>query len=103
CFSPSSVCYPLSLHDPLPISRVPPQLHDHVPIIVAVQSQPEHPLPLRHYPALVTRHSVERCGVPPLTGSCWSLWTRRFWLAPDRSEEHTSELQSRSDLVCRLL
>src|SRR2546428_8614690 len=29
------------------------------------------------------------------------------WIAkekiPDRSEEHTSELQSRSDLVCRLL
>src|SRR5206468_9165161 len=24
-------------------------------------------------------------------------------IAPDRSEEHTSELQSRSDLVCRLL
>src|SRR2546428_4321987 len=24
-------------------------------------------------------------------------------LAPNRSEEHTSELQSRSDLVCRLL
>src|SRR2546428_8171440 len=27
-----------------------------------------------------------------------------FWLgSPYRSEEHTSELQSRSDLVCRLL
>src|SRR5206468_5733107 len=25
------------------------------------------------------------------------------WVAQDRSEEHTSELQSRSDLVCRLL
>src|SRR2546429_5276785 len=25
------------------------------------------------------------------------------WLAPDRSEEHTSELQSRLHLVCRLL
>src|SRR5438034_6734496 len=25
------------------------------------------------------------------------------WTAPDRSEEHTSELQSHSDLVCRLL
>src|SRR2546428_5300727 len=25
------------------------------------------------------------------------------YLAPERSEEHTSELQSRSDLVCRLL
>src|SRR5206468_8042954 len=30
----------------------------------------------------------------PLTGEC---------AAPTRSEEHTSELQSRSDLVCRLL
>src|SRR2546428_5175657 len=33
--------------------------------------------------------------------ACWS------WLSPPgllrRSEEHTSELQSRSDLVCRLL
>src|SRR2546428_10160902 len=27
----------------------------------------------------------------------------RFRLAVQRSEEHTSELQSRSDLVCRLL
>src|SRR2546421_3561118 len=27
----------------------------------------------------------------------------RHWSAPGRSEEHTSELQSRSDLVCRLL
>src|SRR5207249_11262245 len=30
--------------------------------------------------------------------------TYRFWpCAKDRSEEHTSELQSRFDLVCRLL
>src|SRR5699024_11452724 len=26
-----------------------------------------------------------------------------FWMVKDRSEEHTSELQSRFDLVCRLL
>src|SRR5438034_6546652 len=26
-----------------------------------------------------------------------------FFLPPERSEEHTSELQSHSDLVCRLL
>src|SRR5450432_4720223 len=26
-----------------------------------------------------------------------------IWMASHRSEEHTSELQSRSDLVCRLL
>src|SRR2546428_9626214 len=37
----------------------------------------------------------------------WSMRRRRFvllsLLIPERSEEHTSELQSRSDLVCRLL
>src|SRR5699024_12702117 len=32
-------------------------------------------------------------------GSCWTSW----WVDPPRSEEHTSELQSRFDLVCRLL
>src|SRR5699024_11222344 len=30
-------------------------------------------------------------------------WTTSSILLPDRSEEHTSELQSRFDLVCRLL
>src|SRR2546426_429635 len=31
------------------------------------------------------------------------LWKRRFGATPDRSEEHTSELQSPCNLVCRLL
>src|SRR5438874_10061215 len=31
-------------------------------------------------------------------GSDWC-----WWFGPERSEEHTSELQSRRDLVCRLL
>src|SRR5438105_12210350 len=30
-------------------------------------------------------------------------WARSGWPIPPRSEEHTSELQSRVDLVCRLL
>src|SRR5204862_7430645 len=34
------------------------------------------------------------------TGSADALVTRTY---PERSEEHTSELQSRRDLVCRLL
>src|SRR6266576_6713018 len=40
---------------------------------------------------------------------CWTslahiaTWTRRIPFGPNRSEEHTSELQSRRDLVCRLL
>src|SRR5688572_33406834 len=33
-----------------------------------------------------------------------SAWRRRWWSRlHDRSEEHTSELQSQSNLVCRLL
>src|SRR2546421_5845830 len=38
--------------------------------------------------------------------TCWTACARRIVLTPAsdiRSEEHTSELQSRSDLVCRLL
>src|SRR5206468_5060384 len=33
----------------------------------------------------------------------WGKASAAGCLAPPRSEEHTSELQSRSDLVCRLL
>src|SRR5438067_10650378 len=36
-------------------------------------------------------------------GAAWSRWMRRKSRPSCRSEEHTSELQSRFDLVCRLL
>src|SRR2546421_7640964 len=42
--------------------------------------------------------STEYCGQTPLE---WSKLIAERYV--DRSEEHTSELQSRSDLVCRLL
>src|SRR5206468_5918322 len=32
-----------------------------------------------------------------------TMWRTAMWRCMERSEEHTSELQSRSDLVCRLL
>src|SRR2546429_3286986 len=35
--------------------------------------------------------------------TCRVRFTRTTWLTPTRSEEHTSELQSRLHLVCRLL
>src|SRR5438034_5547902 len=41
----------------------------------------------------------ERCSLSPDTQR-FTLWTRPL---ENRSEEHTSELQSHSDLVCRLL
>src|SRR3712207_8816175 len=84
--------YPLSLHDALPISATLNALDD------ALGS---------------------RSGSPPLAWSCW-WWSSRSpfrWeqvanrghsgranqATRRRSEEHTSELQSRQYLVCRLL
>src|SRR5436190_7498374 len=41
-------------------------------------------------------------GTPRCCGATEGAW-RRSCCATSRSEEHTSELQSHSDLVCRLL
>src|SRR5712664_4893043 len=41
--------------------------------------------------------------LPISTPGCWPSTARRPRRRWSRSEEHTSELQSRSDLVCRLL
>src|SRR5437588_10268442 len=65
--------YTLSLHDALPIYS---------------STTPRRPIPTQRWP-----HS-RACG----TGS-----SSREGNAAWRSEEHTSELQSHSDLVCRLL
>src|SRR5271167_2748633 len=39
---------------------------------------------------------------PPANGATVARWSTSSWTRA-RSEEHTSELQSRFDLVCRLL
>src|SRR3989440_3508749 len=48
-------------------------------------------------PKCATSSPAARCSGSTSTTSMRCAWT------PWRSEEHTSELQSRSDLVCRLL
>src|SRR5206468_11846930 len=90
--TPPTEIYTLSLHDALPIlhlrergamraAAVTGELSvDEV--IDAVRAQPE-----MAGAALVSEVSARE----------------RFTFASERSEEHTSELQSRSDLVCRLL
>src|SRR5206468_12472464 len=71
--------YTLSLHDALPISSI-----------------SRHPTP----PPPSSRAQKGRpCNSAPPTLTPPNSPTRK----PARSEEHTSELQSRSDLVCRLL
>src|SRR5699024_12598200 len=84
--------YTLSLHDALPIS----QTANFLP-------KPPHREPL---PALNTQFSrVCYCSGFPTCWQCVCL-TCLVWqysYRAKRSEEHTSELQSRFDLVCRLL
>src|SRR2546429_4233021 len=66
--------YPLSLHDALPISSS------------------------RLRPSQMSRGRTSIWQRPATT---WASFSR--WIVPTRSEEHTSELQSRLHLVCRLL
>src|SRR5439155_18291199 len=72
--SPPPTSYTLSLHDALPIST------PDTPFTCLYTAS----TPQKHPPA-----STAICS--PLAGGCF------------RSEEHTSELQSRGQLVCRLL
>src|SRR5690606_41005248 len=97
---PPTELYPLSLHDALPICRArsglppPPGTQQH-PVIVV----PPLTLGRTNYP--VTQAiplKVEPANRHRAIGN-------DFWVLGDssRSEEHTSELQSRENLVCRLL
>src|SRR5690349_23981719 len=81
----TTVIYTLSLHDALPILR-----------FLDCRSESFTP----------------KCSVTTVRMSSIDGWPRRAWKwsrsasrarSGERSEEHTSELQSRRDLVCRLL
>src|SRR5438034_8059575 len=67
-----------------------------------------HSFPTRRSSDLASR-TISSCWAPgPWRGSIsgWSPQPSNWWMQdprPRRSEEHTSELQSHSDLVCRLL
>src|SRR5260221_13390958 len=55
-------------------------------------------------PIWADRHPTFRAEAPDFCGPAVDRRQRDLHLAqPQRSEEHTSELQSHSDLVCRLL
>src|SRR5699024_12329950 len=98
CYLPStppSLLYTLSLHDALPISAVVLLLT--TPIAISSAIRPEITsavvspgtatisMPTEQTAVIASNFSIE--STPALT----------------RSEEHTSELQSRFDLVCRLM
>src|SRR5260221_1002744 len=86
--------YPLSLHDALPIS-VRATSNGSAPTTPRT-SQPTLPqarVPNRRRPSIATA----------CTCSAWLGCSTASTSRAARSEEHTSELQSHSDLVCRLL
>src|SRR5438874_8854613 len=74
--------YTLSLHDALPILKTSPAVAAFAPV-----------------------PSAPTWRTPPSRSRSWRAWSRfgGALACTSRSEEHTSELQSRRDLVCRLL
>src|SRR5690606_39956012 len=87
----TAATYTLSLHDALPILRSRRAGHS-TPLGAHGQGiDPHRRAALLHAPHA---QGVRRADVPA------GLRERR---GPERSEEHTSELQSRENLVCRLL
>src|SRR2546428_9871579 len=79
--------YTLSLHDALPILR---------------QRAADHPRADER--DLLAGHGLPHSVCPGFRASTYSVYAGESRAGSyGRSEEHTSELQSRSDLVCRLL
>src|SRR5690606_39804510 len=93
--APSTSFYLLSLHDALPISeREQQQLH-------AIGANQSRLLVHDAHQAFIVHHHLFRSSgeCPPPAGFMTGVTA---WIM-SRSEEHTSELQSREKLVCRLL
>src|SRR5690606_40392890 len=103
-----SVPHLLSRHHHTPTAATsPPSLHDALPICVWLSAE--------QYATIAGERSI-RCAVlaEPRVGNLAAESARhhleavtdaerRHTEVEDRSEEHTSELQSRENLVCRLL
>src|SRR5699024_12845813 len=93
-----AVSYTLSLHDALPISAT------GRPVTVARCPDSSHNCGCSAAPAGAASPSPTPPAVRCRTSHpCSPRWRGRCRSVPPRSEEHTSELQSRFDLVCRLL
>src|SRR5438132_6925060 len=84
--------YPLSLHDALPIS--------HEPVVLVRQQELVH---RQHRALIAARLEDDRANERFADAQSQERVIQFAEGAQGRSEEHTSELQSHSDIVCRLL
>src|SRR5690606_41871786 len=95
--------YPLSLHDALPISgeiteyQVFSSIRTLSPMPIP-NAPPEAPSPI-----ITQITGTLSINISFRFRAIASPWPRSSASIPGRSEEHTSELQSRENLVCRLL
>src|SRR5699024_12190777 len=93
-YPPTAAIDTLSLHDALPISRRSPTF---LAEAMKPSSSPERSLSCSASTLLLSsRRSL-------IAALAFSTTSKGLDLRTFRSEEHTSELQSRFDLVCRLL
>src|SRR5699024_12130924 len=97
-----------SSHQPSTTHTYPPSLHDALPILGKVQTPSARDAPCNQVvPSTMTATapSAAPADTPMRVGSASGLRNNACINIPAhaRSEEHTSELQSRFDLVCRLL
>src|SRR5688572_33429483 len=85
-------------NDPAPTEIYTLSLHDALPILLRKYPRPsEHPSP-------ASLQRSDRDSNPVFRATQGGVLPENFRTAPvNRSEEHTSELQSQSNLVCRLL
>src|SRR5690606_42053534 len=88
---PTSEIYTLSLHDALPISGIGRRGGGAVFTVVVSHQQIPH-----HFIAVF-------CDREWKPSAAIGFQSEAFFMCFARSEEHTSELQSRENLVCRLL
>src|SRR5690606_42155568 len=94
---PSAPLYTLSLHDALPIF-----IEAHLTLGERGLSAGDAASALRHATAAYQLARNEEL-VQGVLARLYHLMQRSGRSQADRSEEHTSELQSRENLVCRLL
>src|SRR5690606_41571258 len=74
-------------------------LHDALPISQKLQKMSKYPRrhPPYHFILIVVKMFFNAAGSPLI------IFSANYMVKRERSEEHTSELQSRENLVCRLL
>src|SRR5690606_40846292 len=99
---PPPVISTLSLHDALPISFLPSKTQDVLRHKFGI-SPAAYQLPLLTPQSVAMPAAGILGNVTPGAGAGGVQMTLDQALSAQRSEEHTSELQSRENLVCRLL